>query len=196
MRLLSFLLLSWLSVVASADILDLFSNRTGFGGDFVQQTIGAGGEVLGEIHGEFKLLKPHFLYWGMNSPDSQLVLAVDDCITYIDWDLEVITRREITPNQRGPFAWIMAPRSDVEKEFDILSKDDGLVLSPKNMKMGFKSLFAKRLAEGFWRFEAVDQVDQMLRIEFTISKEIVPEANDFDVPDVKFDKMVIPGSLP
>ena len=98
MRLLSLLLLGWLSVVASADILNLFSNRTGFSGDFVQETIGAEGEVLGETHGEFKLLKPHFLYWAIDSPDSQLILAVGDRITHIDWDLEVITRREITPN--------------------------------------------------------------------------------------------------
>ena len=83
MRLLSLLLLGWLSGVASADILNLFSNRTGFGGDFVQETIGAEGEILGEVHGEFKLLKPQFFYWGIDSPDSQLNLADGHRMTHI-----------------------------------------------------------------------------------------------------------------
>ena len=47
--------------------------------------------------------------WQIESPDQQLLIVNENKLTQIDWDLEVISSRAMTPDNRSALDWLMMP---------------------------------------------------------------------------------------
>ena len=87
-----------MSLPATADVLQQFVAQDGIAGQFSQNILSPEGVVLDQSSGDFKLLKPHFFWWHITAPDNQLMVAADDRLTQIDWDLD----SRLSGNYRTP----------------------------------------------------------------------------------------------
>ena len=108
-----------MSLPATADVLQQFVAQDGIAGQFSQNILSPEGVVLDQSSGDFKLLKPHFFWWHITAPDNQLMVAADDRLTQIDWDLEVTVERQLSDSERSPFYWLLAPREALLGAFSL-----------------------------------------------------------------------------
>ena len=109
-----FVCLLFVAGTAGADVLRVFSERQGMSGQFAQRIVTSGGELLETSEGQFSLLRPHFMRWQIESPDQQLFIVNENTLTQIDWDLEVVSFRPMTLDNRSALDWLMAPAEELE----------------------------------------------------------------------------------
>ena len=117
---------------AAADVLAVFSERQGMSGKFIQRIVTPEGELLETSEGQFSLLRPHFMRWQIESPDQQLLIVNENTLTQIDWDLEVVSSRAMTPDNRSALDWLMAPAEELEQTFDVTLHLGRRLSSPGN----------------------------------------------------------------
>ena len=174
------------SAALTADVLDTLAAREGIAGQFTQEIISPEGEVLERSTGNFGLLRPHFFRWEILAPDSQLLLANDDHLTQIDWDLEVVVERTISETASSPFQWLLASRAALDSAFDISLSGDAAVLISTDSRSAFQRLQIEQIAETVWRLDAEDHGGQVLRVELRESVDSPPQIADFAVPPTAF----------
>ena len=173
---------------AAADVLQAFGERHGMSGLFIQHVFSPDGELLESTEGKFSLLRPHFLRWQIESPDKQLLIAADDTLTQIDWDLEVISARAMTPGNRSALDWLMAPRDELERTFEITAASGRTTLIPRESMSTFE-----RLELGFepessrWELALTDTGGQILRVLLTEDPNVIPIPSDFIAPPTGFE---------
>ena len=175
-----------LSVALRADVLETLAAREGMAGQFTQEIISPEGEVLERSHGNFSLLRPHFFRWEILTPDSQLLLANNDQLTQIDWDLEVVVERPIAETASSPLQWLLASRAALDSTFDISLSGDAAVLIPVDSQSPYQRLDIAQMAETVWRLDAEDWGGQVLRVELRESVDSPPQIGDFAVPPTAF----------
>ena len=127
-----FVCLLFVAGTAAADVLQIFSERQGMSGQFIQRIVTPEGELLETSEGQFSLLRPHFMRWQIESPDQQLLIVNENTLTQIDWDLEVVSSRAMTPDNRSALDWLMAPAEELQQTFDITSSSRQATLIPGN----------------------------------------------------------------
>lgn len=179
----------WLLLVSGgvkADVLDDLADRDGMAGAFVQQIISPDGLVIGQSGGSFGLLRPHFLRWEILDPDHQLILADDQHLTQIDWDLEVVVVRPISEEDRSPLNWLLASRAELESAFNIDRSDDGTILIPREPNPNFIRLEIAHLSASDWRLRATDRTGQTLSVTLQENLDSPPRQADFVVPNTAF----------
>ena len=169
-----------------ADVLDELSVRDGMAGQFVQEIVSPDGLIIDQSEGSFSLLRPHFLRWEIFEPDRQLILADDQQLTQIDWDLEVVVVRPISKEARSPLNWLLASRSELESAFDVISAETTTVLVPRNPDAPYGRLEMSRLSPSSWRLDATDRAGQTLRVTLSESVDTSPRQTDFIVPETSF----------
>ena len=175
-----------LSASLKADVLETLAAREGIAGQFSQEIISPEGEVLERSHGNFSLLRPHFLRWEILAPDSQLILATSDQLTQIDWDLEVVVERPIVQTASSPLQWLLASRATLDSAFDISLSGDAAVLVPVDPQSPYQRLDLAQIAEAVWRLDAEDRGGQVLRVELRENTDRSPRIADFVVPPTPF----------
>ena len=179
----------WLLLVSGslkADVLVNLADRDGIAGAFVQQIISPDGLVIDQSGGSFALLRPHFLRWEILDPDHQLILADDQHLTQIDWDLEVVVVRPISEEDRSPLNWLLASRAELETAFDIVSSDDGTILIPREQNANFVRLEIAHVSASDWRLKATDRTGQTLSVILQENPDDPPRQADFVVPNTTF----------
>jgi len=169
-----------------ADVLDDLSVRDGMAGQFLQEIVSFDGRIIDQSSGSFSLLRPHFLRWEILEPDRQLILADDEQLTQIDWDLEVVVVRPISEEARSPLNWLLASRSELESAFDVVSAESTAVLVPKDPDAPYSRLEMSRLSPSDWRLDAVDRTGQTLRVNLSEDTDVPPRRADFVVPETPF----------
>lgn len=183
------ILCCWVLLVAGqlkADVLDDLAGRDGMAGEFVQQIISPDGLVIEQSGGSFGLLRPHFLRWEILDPDHQLILADDQHLTQIDWDLEVVVVRPISNEDRSPLNWLLASRAELESAFDVVSSDAGTILIPREPNANFIRLEIAHVSASNWRLLATDRAGQTLSVTLHERPDNPPRQADFVVPDTAF----------
>ena len=70
-------------------------------GNFRQVQYGQDDRVLAKSSGQFRLLRPGYLSWEIDHPDSQLVVADPRFVWHHDRDLETVTRRPLSLQKEG-----------------------------------------------------------------------------------------------
>ena len=183
-------LVCWLLAVVAlpvrADVLDLLAERQGMAGRFIQEILSSEGEVLERSAGGFALLRPRYLRWEIESPDRQLLIASDDRLTQVDWDLEVVVERQIPQEQRSPFDWLLASRAELEAAFSIEMGERTAILTPYDSRALYRRLEITYEPASGWQLKAADRGGQVLSIDLSEDRERPPRAADFVVPDTPF----------
>ena len=169
-----------------ADVLGDLSARDGMAGQFVQEIVSPDGLIIDQSSGSFSLLRPHFLRWEILDPERQLILADDQQLTQIDWDLEVVVVRPISEEARSPLNWLLASRSELESAFDVVSAETTAVLVPRDPGAPYGRLEMSRLSPSDWRLDAVDRAGQTLRVTLSENIDTPPRQADFVVPETPF----------
>ena len=173
---------------AAADVLAIFSERQGMSGQFIQRTVTPEGELLETSKGQFSLLRPHFMRWQIESPDQQLLIVNENTLTQIDWDLEVVSTRAMTPENRSALDWLMAPAEELQQTFDITRSSRQATLIPREQISAFRRLEIEFEAGSLrWELSLTDSAGQILTVTLTENPDVVPARSDFDAPQTDFE---------
>ena len=173
---------------AAADVLKVFSERQGMSGQFIQRIVTPEGELLETSEGQFSLLRPHFMRWQIESPDRQLLIVNDATLTQIDWDLEVVSSRAMTPDNRSALDWLMAPAEELQQTFVITRSSRQAIPIPREQISAFERLeieFEAALLR--WELSLTDSAGQILKVTLTEEPDAMPTPSDFDAPPTDFE---------
>ena len=172
---------------AAADVLQVFRERQGMSGQFIQHIVTPEGELLETSEGQFSLLRPHFMRWQIESPDQQLLIVNENTLTQIDWDLEVVSSRAMTPDNRSALDWLMAPAEELQQTFDITSSSRQATLVPREQISAFARLEIEFEAVSLrWQLSLTDSAGQILRFTLSEDPDVMPIRTDFDTPPTDF----------
>ena len=172
---------------AAADVLQVFRERQGMSGQFIQHIVTPEGELLETSEGQFSLLRPHFMRWQIESPDQQLLIVNENTLTQIDWDLEVVSSRAMTPDNRSALDWLMAPAEELQQTFDITSSSRQATLIPREQISAFARLEIEFEALSLrWQLSLTDSAGQILTFTLSEDPDVMPIPTDFDTPPTDF----------
>ena len=183
-----FVCLLLMAGTAVADVLRVFGERQGMSGQFIQRVVTPEGELLETSEGQFSLLRPHFMRWQIESPDQQLLIVKENKLTQIDWDLEVISSRAMTPDNRSALDWLMAPVEELQQTFDITRSSKQATLMPRERISAFERLeieFEAALLR--WELSLTDSAGQIVTVTLTEDPDVMPTPSDFDTPPTDFE---------
>lgn len=188
MRIAVSLVLLYLIVTPThAGILEVIAGREGVSGTFLQRIESAEGQEIERSRGDFKLMKPHYLFWNITHPDRQLLLAKDHLLTQIDWDLEVVVERTLNEQERGPLAWLMASREALERVFLVDESDpDVVTLRSRDLEASVREVVIAIPEAALWEITVIDAAEQRIEIALTINEDTVPSLADFALPETDF----------
>ena len=183
-----FVCLLFTAGTAAADVLAIFSERQGMSGQFFQRIVTPEGELLETSEGQFSLLRPHFMRWQIESPDQQLLIVNENTLTQIDWDLEVVSSRAMTPDNRSALDWLMAPAEELQQTFDITRSSRQATLIPREQISAFRRLEIEFEAGSLrWELSLTDSAGQILTVTLTENPDVMPNRSDFDAPPTDFE---------
>ena len=183
-----FVCLLFVAGAAAADVLKVFSERQGMSGQFIQRIVTPEGELLETSEGQFSLLRPHFMRWQIESPDRQLLIVNENTLTQIDWDLEVVSSRAMTPDNRSALDWLMAPAEELQQTFDITRSSRQATLIPREQIFAFERLEIEFEAVSLrWELSLTDRTGQILTVTLTEDLDVMPIRSDFDAPPTDFE---------
>ena len=184
-----FVCLLFMAGTAAADVLAVFSERQGMSGTFIQRIVTPEGELLETSEGQFSLLRPHFMRWQIESPDRQLLIVNDNTLTQIDWDLEVVSSRAMTHDNRSALDWLMAPAAELEQAFDVTRSSRQATLIPRKQISAFERLEIEFAAASLrWELSFTDSAGQILTITLIEDPDVMPARSDFDAPQTDFEQ--------
>lgn len=168
-------LLPWCVQAQTAPAIDeLIENLQGveqLQGRFEQRQYTDKDVLLVESSGTFRLLRPGYFAWEIQSPDSQLVVASPEFIWHHDRDLETATRRPVVDSaEMSPLQVLGGDESALREKFAVERKSaDEFILTPVISDVGFKEL-TLQLDRGHVAGMVIrDNLDQRVVIEFTLS---------------------------
>ena len=123
--------------------------------------------VIGKTSGRFKLLKPHYVAWEIDSPDRQLIVADGEHLWHFDRDLETVTRRPVAGQQDLSPLQILAGDTDLLRDRFLVSNtgQGRFRLAPVDDSAAFKALTLVFVNGEISAMEVVDKLNQRLFIE-------------------------------
>jgi len=182
-------LASVFALIASAvqaDVLDEMLAQDAMAGRFAQEIVASDGTLLESSAGAFRLMKPDYLWWQIETPDRQLLVTSSDTLTQIDWDLEVRSTRDMADMDKGPFYYLLTSRSDIEAAFDVGVEGAAVLLTPRESTSLYQRILIEKDTAAGWRLRITDRGDQALEIKLLPEKTIALSPADFVAPDTPF----------
>lgn len=153
---------------ATEQLIERLSELQQLQGQFRQSQYADGEEtVTANSSGTFKLLKPQYVSWEIDSPDNQLIVADGEHLWHFDRDLETVTRRPVAGQQDMSPLQILAGDTDLLRErFLVSNTGKGRYrLAPLNENAAFNSLTLVFVNDQISAMEVVDRLNQRLFIE-------------------------------
>ncbi|MDX1732761.1 MAG: outer membrane lipoprotein chaperone LolA [Halioglobus sp.] len=137
-------------------------------GRFTQRQFDERGELLLESSGEFRMLRPGYFSWEIQSPDSQIVIANPQHLWHYDRDLETATRRPVTEEgELAPLKILGGDLDSLHRRFDIeAAAGGGFVLRPREPGLGFRQLQVSLEGPLLASMQVTDDAGQQISIEF------------------------------
>ena len=172
-----FLATLWLFLLAStalgeADdtdaLLAVLNRISSMQGQFSQQQYDDSNVLLATSAGRFRLLRPGYFAWEIESPDSQLIIADPQYIWQYDRDLETVTRRPVDDSeQMSPLQVLGGNETLLRSSFNVeQTAADTFSLHPKSINPGFQRLSVTFSGNAFASLEIADNLNQRIVIEF------------------------------
>ena len=174
---------------ATGELIALLTDLQQLQGEF-RQTQYADGEdaVTANSSGRFKLLKPQYVSWEIDSPDNQLIVADGEHLWHFDRDLETVTRRPVAGQQDLSPLQILAGDTDMLRErFAVSTTGQGRYrLAPLDENAAFRSLTLVFVDDQVSAMEIVDKLNQRLFIELLdvdVNTPLTPADFLFEPPE-------------
>jgi outer membrane lipoprotein carrier protein len=138
-------------------------------GEFQQLQYDENETLVAESSGRYKLLRPGYFYWEINSPDSQLIVADPQYIWHHDRDLETVTRRPIVDSEQlSPLQVLGGNEALLRSSFTVeQTTETTFALHPRGINPGFQRLLVTFKGAGFEGLEIADNLNQRVVIGFT-----------------------------
>lgn len=153
---------------ASQSLLTQLSGITSMQGTFAQRQFDNRGELLLQSAGEFRMLRPGYFNWEIQSPDRQTIIADPQYLWHHDLDLETATRRPLDESDElAPLKILGGDSAVLRERFAVSSSAAGTYqLKPRNSASTFRELTLV-LEEGkIVSMELEDTAQQRVLIEF------------------------------
>lgn len=185
---LTLCLLTWGSLPAAQeqdatdDLLARLSEIGSLQGQFRQQQYDDKGEPVAESSGRFRLLRPGYFSWEIETPDSQLIVATPEYIWHHDRDLETVTRRPVNDSEQMSPLQVLGGDEALLRERFRVSKNTagGFSLSPSGINPGFQLITVSFEDGVFAGLEISDNMNQRIVINFSeIDRVMQLSAEDF-----------------
>jgi len=161
------------AAIASADDADqLLSELSGIEslqGAFIQQQYHQGSSDPVESRGHFKLRRPGYFSWEIESPDSQLIIATPDFVWQHDRDLETVTRRPVDDSaQMSPLQVLGGDADELRARYQVGAEGQGRYrLTPLQQDSAFQSLQVSFAQHQIVGMEIRDNLGQRVVVEFS-----------------------------
>ena len=152
-------------------------------GRFDQRQYGDDESLLGVSSGRFRLLRPVYFSWRIESPDNQLIVANAQYLWHYDIDLQTVTRRPVAGSVRAsPLQVLAGDEAALREQFRVEQQDpDQFILVPLAGEHGFTRLAVTFSGNTITRMEIEDKLNQRVEVEFTdLDADTVLSADDFD----------------
>jgi outer membrane lipoprotein carrier protein len=185
-RIPAIVLLTLLSTAALADATDALLEQLGaihtLEGAFTQQQHAEGIDAPIVSSGHFKLLRPGYFAWEIESPDSQLILATPEYLWHYDRDLETVTRRPVDNSARmSPLQVLGGDSEALRARYAVEQVGEAVYrLTPRDSDAGFRSLEVTFGDGEITDMSIEDNLGQQVEVAFSEVKTDAPlTAKDF-----------------
>lgn len=177
---------------ATAALLEKLAPIQQLQGRFIQEQFDEQGEVLLESAGSFKLLRPVYFKWQIESPDRQLIIADTEFLWHYDMDLETVTRRPVDDSvEASPLQVLAGDATGLSSSYEVTrATDESFVLVPKSSAAGFRELTVHFAEDGLSQLDIVDRLGQQIKVtllDLDDASALTPEAFVFKPPDSDVD---------
>jgi outer membrane lipoprotein carrier protein len=157
-------------------------------GSFLQRQYDEKNSLVGESSGKFRLLRPGYFTWEINSPDSQLITANPTYLWHHDRDLETVTRRPIVDSEQMSPLQVLGGNEDLlRSSFSVeQTMASTFSLHPKGINPGFQRLLVIFNGNVFEGLEIADNLNQRIVIGFEnidSASKLTPEDFAFTPPE-------------
>ena len=139
-------------------------------GRFEQTQYAPGAEQASVLSGgSFKLLKPVYFLWEIDSPDSQLIVADGNHLWHHDRDLETVTRRSVAGrDELSPLQVLAGDTAVLRERFNVSATGEGrFLLVPRKGNPGFTELTLVFANDQISAMEVTDKLNQRIFIKLT-----------------------------
>lgn len=139
-------------------------------GRFEQTQYAPGEEQVSVLSaGHFKLLKPVYFSWEIDSPDSQLIVADENHLWHHDRDLETVTRRSVAGrDELSPLQVLAGDTALLRERFEVSATGEGrFLLVPTDGSPGFTELTLVFADDQITAMEVTDKLNQRIFIQLT-----------------------------
>lgn len=177
---------------ATEQLLDKLSPIQQLQGRFVQQQFDEQGEVLLESSGNFKLLRPAYFSWEIDSPDRQLIIADPEFLWHYDMDLETVTRRPVNDSvEASPLQVLTGDAAGLSENFEVTrASEDSFTLIPRDTEQNFRELTVRFVDHRLSQLDIVDRLGQQVTvtlIDLDNTPSLTPDAFAFTPPEGEVD---------
>lgn len=150
-------------------LLQALAGITHLQGRFLQSQYGEDDVLLEQSSGQFRLLRPGYFAWEIQSPDSQLIIADPQFIWHHDRDLETVTRRPVGSDaEMTPLQILGGDEVVLRESFQVEHSGSGdFVLTPTRENVGFKQLTLHMQEALITGMDIHDNLDQRVAIVFS-----------------------------
>tara|TARA_R110002110_G_scaffold166675_1_gene367465 strand:+ start:24928 stop:25545 length:618 start_codon:yes stop_codon:yes gene_type:complete len=159
---------------ATDQLLQALAGMDRVGGRFEQQLYDQDGQLMSESSGHFRLLRPGYFSWEIESPDSQLIVAGPEYIWHLDRDLETATRRPVNDSaQMSPLQVLGGNESALRNGYQVSTDDpDRYRLVPLSQDAGFVQLVLQLEGGELSALEIKDNLNQRVEVSFEGVKDM------------------------
>jgi outer membrane lipoprotein carrier protein len=153
---------------ATEQLLEALSGMQQLSGKFRQRQYGEDGEIVMESLGRFRLLRPGYFYWEVESPGSQVIIADPEGVWHYDRDLETASRRPMSEaDGMSPLQVLGGDEAALRAGYRVKREgEEVFTLVPESGNPGFRSLTVRLRAYLIEKMEIVDNLNQRVAIDF------------------------------
>ena len=173
---------------ATDQLLESLSGMQELSGRFRQRQYGEDGELVMESLGRFRLLRPGYFSWDIESPGSQLIIADPDGVWHFDRDLETASRRPAdTGDGMSPLQVLGGNDAALRDGYSVSVLGEGVFrLVPLSATPGFRQLQVTLREYLIESMQIVDNLNQRVDIDFgelRVDSGLTPEDFSFKPPE-------------
>jgi outer membrane lipoprotein carrier protein len=166
----------------AGELIAILSDIQSLQGRFEQRQYDDTGALVQESSGRFRLLRPGYFAWEIETPDRQLVIADPQFVWHHDLDLETVTRRPVTGSvDTSPLQVLGGNESVLREQFTVTRPDSGRFrLVAKQGEAGFRELTLRVDGSNMLGMEILNKLNQRVTIDFLdVDRSTVLTAADF-----------------
>ena len=172
----SLILLHSVSFAQSIDAQHLLKKRLNqlktFQAEFSQKVSDAHNTVLQEGNGQIVLQYPNQLYWRLNPPNENVLVADGKTLWQLDPFMEqVVALNQQTAIDNNPLILLTNPDDNAWQDYTISENDNAFVIKPKNQQGEIAQLILRFADADLVAMQIIDSQQQVSDLHFTQIKQ-------------------------